>query len=108
MDQCFIVAGVPTDINGIKDWDPNVYSISQGAGGSLVPKGDEKELAIKNGKPRIDVWVSAHSSKWILRSGDARFDLIMNTVYPRPVYNMTFLGYVRLDVNATKEGKLIY
>ena len=32
----------------------------------------------------------------------------MEMVYPRPVYNMTFLGYVRPDVDAGKLGKLIY
>jgi hypothetical protein len=105
VDQCFIVAGVPTDIDGVKDWDPNLYSLSQGSWGSIRTANDTKNSAIKNGRWKSEYDLSVYSGKWKPTSSNGMVE-ILEILYPRPKYNMTFLGYVRPDVDIGKLGKL--
>jgi len=98
---------VPTDTNGIKHWDPNLYSVHQGGVGGPRPADDAKDSAIKSGKWKSEFWVFASDAKWKPYSASVEFEAIMDAVYPRPLFNLTFLGYVRPDVDAGKEGEVL-
>jgi hypothetical protein len=78
--------------------------VHQGGVGGPRPEGDTNDKAIKTGKWKSEWWVFASGVKWRPYAANYEFEVIMETVYPRPAYNMTFLGYMRPNVNATEEG----
>jgi hypothetical protein len=110
VDQCWIVAGVPTDSDGVKHWDPTLYGLDRGSSGTLRNESDKKNSAIKTGMWRNEYDLSVSSRKWKPFASNVQLEEFFMGLspHPLPVFNLTFLGYVRPDVDIEKLGKLIY
>ena len=101
LDECFIVAGKVTERNGFKDWDPRLYSMHQGSSGMVSYEKKTPMHAITPGNATYDWSVWGPDFKWKPYM-PPKFTAIFG---PEAKHKLQFLGYVRQDVDISREGK---
>jgi hypothetical protein len=104
ISQCFLVTGFVSDKGGQKDWNATVHMITQGSYSSLKKT---ENLAVKTGRSVVGHQLQKHDMvTTLLDTRDPNKTLFGASVI-RPRYDLTFLGYVKPDIDVLHAGKFI-